>query len=371
MTLRPLVSAIAAAGVLALASTARADGPTVVIRDQEGWDEALASLRDDLHSQGRTLHVGVRLASTDVDCKSYRLELDAAATQAFRVGKCDDASGFTPLVLVDRDALFDKADVPRPRAVAVEAVVTLRGAAVAKGGLRGGSALRCGMAVQPYLDDQAHGRRVMLTPDKYDLRLGESSVTAVPAANGWSLAGSSSATLNVPYQVVDRATGEVVLRQEVTLRCGGASDEPNAFGAAESVEPWLRPLVRKPKVTPPAPASSAEQCRWGRGRKGCKSNPYGFVIGTGVFTGVLVASTATCFTVAAAGQGTPPKLIGLSVGIPSLLGIGLFGALFAMGIETLPAKDPQRSSRSTGPMVSFTPGEGGRGGGYLGWTGTF
>jgi hypothetical protein len=129
--------------------------------------------------------------------------------------------------------------------------------------------------------------------------------------------------------------------------------------------------VRKAKVTPPDPPSSAEQCRWGRGRKGCRSNPYGLAIGTGVFTGVLIASTATCFTVAATGKGTPPKLIGVSLGIPSLLGIGLFGALFAWAIEDLPAKDHQRSSRYAGPTVSFTPGAGGRGGGSLGWTGTF
>jgi hypothetical protein len=76
------------------------------------------------------------------------------------------------------------------------------------------------VAVRPYLDDALHGTRVMLTPARYALRPGSASVSVSPEPGGWSLSTTERATFRIRYEVVDRATGEVVLREDTALSCG-------------------------------------------------------------------------------------------------------------------------------------------------------
>jgi hypothetical protein len=287
----------------------------------------------------------VLLQGAPVPCERYRLELDEAARSAFRAGRCDALTQETPLVLEHRAALFDEGfHVPRPRPVSITAVMSAE--VVAGGSPQGGSAVHCSMAVQPYLDDLLHGTRVLLTPDRYALRPGSSSVTVSPDPTGWSFSTRERATVHIQYEVVDRASGDVVLRQDTTLVCGSAEKEERWPASKARVEvlyngtwyvgevikenedgsfrvytgyswSWTRSFPRSslrrpasvdahgpeerqvqepiaalaepmalPAVSYPAPAPPAGQCKWGKGRRGCNADP---------------AIAATMFTVLAAG----------------------------------------------------------------------
>jgi hypothetical protein len=253
----PLAAAVAS---LLAADPARADGLTVTTRELGTWNDALAQLRADLGSEGRTLHVQVLDHGAAVACDRYRVELDAAGREAFRTGTCDPGSDETELTLADRAALFDRrGHVPLPRTIAVSAI--LRATAVASGGPEGGSLVRCTVAVRPYLDDLLHGTRVLLTPDHFALRPGSAQVSVSPDPGGWTLGTTAQASVRVAYEVVDLATGDVVLRQDTTIACGPVP--PPADPAPRPAPPPAvvpRSRVADPIPALPPPPSGRSQC---------------------------------------------------------------------------------------------------------------
>ncbi len=267
--LSAVLSSFAILAWVLLAAPARAADPVVATRELGSWVDALAALRSDLGSEGRTLHVSVRSGGARVPCEHYRLTLDEATQAAFRVGACDEATDETELSLEHRTGLFDHdSHVPRPRTLSITAAVTYQGTAVAGGGAPGGSALHCAWAVRPYLDDQEHGTRVLLTPEHYLLRSGAAWVAATPEGAGWSLSTTESATFHLEYEVVGKGSGGGVLRQKMTLACGpeGASS-PAAEPAARprpDVEPSRLPVGRGPQLRGRGPSSprSGHESPW-------------------------------------------------------------------------------------------------------------
>ncbi len=241
----PFVAAVASTLVLGLgAPSARAD-PLTLTTQLGAWEDAVAALRANLGSEGSTLRVSVRAGGVRVPCERYLLQLDEAAGSAFRATTCDPATQETWLVLARRAALFDEGhDVPVPRTVSITAI--LRATAVAQGSPQGGSLVRCSVAVRPYLDDALHGTRVMLTPEHYALRPGSASVTVSPDPGGWSLSTTERTTFRIRYEVLEQATGAVVLKEDVTLSCGPDATRP---------APPAEPAPPEPASMEPPPAS--------------------------------------------------------------------------------------------------------------------
>jgi hypothetical protein len=284
-------------GVLSAAAIARADEPALRVRGLGAWNDALDALRRDLGSEGRVLHLQVLSGGERVPCARYRLAPDEATAQAFGMGACDPATSETALVLVHRAALFDaRFHVPAPRTLSL--AVTTTATVVASGGPEGGSAVHCTIGVQPYLDDLLHGTRVLLTPEHYALRAGTASVSVSPAPGGWTLGTTERASVHLAYEVVDLATGAVVLRQETTLACGTEARGGEASRAAP--EP--------PRAEPaPAPAERFVECRWGvdrprRGRPTCADNPVLPTIGLGVVATAFTSLSSYFFYKAAHGN---------------------------------------------------------------------
>jgi hypothetical protein len=190
-----------------------------------GWAETIASLETDLHAEGRLIHVVVfdhsaRLAA----CGRYGLALDPAGARAFAIGACDPATNATELRLVSRTELFaHDGPVPRPLAIALSATEVRVGADMGGAALTGGAALDCSIRVRPFLDDLEHGTVVYLQPDRYDVRPTETTVLVSVEPDGWSLHARASAALIISYEVVERASGAVVLRDRATLGCSDAS----------------------------------------------------------------------------------------------------------------------------------------------------
>ena len=334
--------------VLLVAPSARAAEPTLTTRELGSFPDALAALRGDLGGEGRTLHVSVHAGGSRVACDHYQLDLDPAARAAFRVGACDPATEETSLVLEHRAELFDHdAHVPRPRTLSITAVVTHQGTVVAGGGPQGGSALRCSWALRPYLDDLEHGTRVLLTPEHYALRSGSAWVTATPDGAGWSLSTTEGASFHLEYEVVDRATGAVVLRQALTLRCGPEPTPERAPSPLSS--PRHRALV-----APPVPA-----------RVRLPATPAKPEIYTmaGIFTVVWAALAAPCFVYAAraddAGARVGPAIGGTVMGA---LAVATGAAFFDSVYQVRKASRPLR----LGPTASAS----GRGA-ALGLAGSF
>jgi hypothetical protein len=362
MPRRAVVLALVSLGTLLLAPSARAEEPVLTVRGLGTWDEALVALRADLSAQGRTIHVGVRSGEKTVACDHYRLVLDAAAQEAFRVGPCDRDTDETVLVLDRRPALFDHhAHVPRPRTLSVTALVTYAGTAVARGGPQGGSALRCSWAVRPYLEDQEHGTRVLLTPEHYTLRSGSAWVAATPDAAGWNLTTSEAATFHLEYEVVEKATGEVVVRQKMDLTCGPTPDAaPPAPPPAPPAPPAPLPFRVHRWDSPPAPKPPASHRR---------SGTSGLVIAFGVLHGV-VAGTSTGLLVASAAT-TGNTQNGLQIVGACFLPAAALSAVFLGMAIHFQVKDPQRAKLTSAPLrVHLAPTDGSRGA-VLGLAGSF
>lgn len=181
------------------------------------WASSVAALQTDLGSQGRSIHVVVGRAQRS-PCGSYQLALDDHASRAFDVGACDPSTGATELRLVDRLALFEIGDVvARPRRIGVAAIELRYGRAAGGASLRAETELRCSIAARPYLVDDATGERVLATPDRFELRpVGEGAVIEA-SGDDWTI---RSGAVRIEYELVDRASGEVVLHETVALRCG-------------------------------------------------------------------------------------------------------------------------------------------------------
>lgn len=215
---------------LVFAAPASAQG-TLVVRALEApdWASAVAALQTDLTAQGRIIHViveddrGQRAA-----CGGYQLMLDDFGSRAFDVVGCDRDTSATALRLVDRMALFETGDiVAHPRAIGIAAMQTLQGSALGGASLTAETELRCSIAVRPYLVDLATGARVPATPERFELRpVGEGAVVEAHA-QAWTI---RSGSVRLDYELVDRQSGDVVLRETVALSCG----EPTVTPAADT-----------------------------------------------------------------------------------------------------------------------------------------
>lgn len=198
---------------------AAAEAQQLSVRTLEGreWGAAIAAMQTDRASQGRSIHVVVGGASP-APCGSYQLALDDHGSRAFDVRACDAVTGATELLLVDRLALFELGDVvARPRRIGVRAIEIRRASAVGGASLTAQTELRCSIAARPFLIDYATGERVPATPDRFEMRLVGEGARVEAGGDGWRI---TSGSMRVEYELVDRASGEVVLHETVALSCG-------------------------------------------------------------------------------------------------------------------------------------------------------
>jgi hypothetical protein len=213
-------SIIALSVALAAAAPVSAQGRlTVRTLEQGDWSAAVAALQTDLRSQGHVVHVVVEDESgRRAACGEYQIMLDDAGSRAFDVVACDGASSATALRLDDRMALFEPGDVvAHPRAIGIAAMETRHGSALGGASLRAETELRCSIAVRPYLVDYATGARVPARPDRFELRpIGDGAVVEA-RGEGWTI---RSGSVRLDYELVDRQSGDVVLREAVALSCG-------------------------------------------------------------------------------------------------------------------------------------------------------
>ncbi len=151
-------------------------------------------------------------------CGEYQLMLDDSGSRAFDVLGCDRSTQATALRLVDRMALFERGDVvAHPRAIGIAAVERRHASALGGAHLTAETELRCSLAVRPYLVDLATGGRVRATPDRFELRPVGSGALVEARGEGWTI---RSGSVRLEYEIVDRQSGDVVLRQAVQLACG-------------------------------------------------------------------------------------------------------------------------------------------------------
>lgn len=189
------------------------------------WARAVEAMQTDPGWQGRTVRVVVvDPAGRRARCGRYRLALDAHAERAFERGACDPASGATALRLIHRAALFETdAGFPRPRTIRVRAVETREGVAEGAATPPAGTELRCHLAIRPYVVDLLNGRRVRATPDRFELRPVGDGVSVVAAGEEWR---ARSSAVRIRYELIDRASGEVVLRDQARLECSRGDEDP-------------------------------------------------------------------------------------------------------------------------------------------------
>jgi hypothetical protein len=217
------------------ARTALADARVTTLSGTE-WPDAVAALESDVTSQGRSLALCVRDDRTYAcaPCGTYTLAFDEAGTQAFRVGRCDAATGASTVTLVDRSALFDHGHaVPRPRAITVRAAIVSSIETSGGAASTGGSALGCTARIRPYLRDLEHGTDVYLGPDQYDVRVLHAQVEVNALGNGWMLASETRIDSEVDYDVIERSSGESVMTGHASLEC--ASETRTTIDAGRAV----------------------------------------------------------------------------------------------------------------------------------------
>jgi hypothetical protein len=209
---------------------------------QPGWPEAVAALQHDASAQGS--HLAVRVVDHEgriTPCGYYALAFDDPGARAFTVGACDPATNATDLALTSRTDLFSHDGiVPRPRTVRLMATAVRRGDSAGGAAVTGGASLDCSVSVRPYLDDLEHGTVVYLHRDRFEVRPTDTSITVEAWSDGWSLHGHALASTTIAYDVIDRASGEVVLSAEAILTCSDGPREasPTAPGVP-SREPTM------------------------------------------------------------------------------------------------------------------------------------
>ncbi|HJL19523.1 MAG TPA: hypothetical protein RMH99_27925 [Sandaracinaceae bacterium LLY-WYZ-13_1] len=218
--------------VLAWASPGAAQSRLTVRTLAHGdWGDAVAGLQTDLGSEGRAVRVVVEDARGHrAPCGAYQIMLDSHGSRAFDVEGCDPETMATRLRLVDRAALFDTGDVvARPRPIGIAAVEHRHGSALGGARLAAETELRCSVAVRPYLRDMLTGERVLAAPDRFAMRPVGDGVRIEAEGDAWRVRAGS---MRVSYELVDRRTGDVVLRETVRLSCGngGAPDAETASG---------------------------------------------------------------------------------------------------------------------------------------------
>ena len=183
------------------------------------WDATVRALQNDPESQGRVLSLCVRSTqgAPCTPCDSYALALDDVGARAFRIDACNPADATTRVVLVDRDALFSRnATLTEPRAVTMR--VTLSASATGGAPIAAASDLACSGEVRPVVRDSS-GALVALTPGPYDLYVSRDDVSIEPRMDTWTLWAASATDLRVDYSIVERASGQTVLRAHAVLAC--------------------------------------------------------------------------------------------------------------------------------------------------------
>lgn len=213
-----------ALAMAALGFSARAGAQselTVRTLEHGDWASTVAALQQDARAEGRAIHVVVEHGAERAPCGRYLLVLDAYGQMAFSTGACDPRSQATELRLVDRRALFEIGDiVARPRIIQIVAFQLQQGVAQGRAAAPAGAELRCTVALRPFLLDLLHGTQVRATPDRFEVRaLGDGAEVQV-SGDVWNVRAGS---LRFEYELIDRRTGEVVLREAVALAC---SSEP-------------------------------------------------------------------------------------------------------------------------------------------------
>ena len=235
-------SFVALVALLGLAAPAAAQDSALRIATLErgSWPETVAALEADTDAQGTTLRAvvfdeGGHLAP----CGHYALTFDDAGTRAFALGACDPTTNATNLTLVSRTSLFGHdGPVPRPLAIRMFATEVRLGDSSGGAAMTGGAALDCSVGVRPYLDDLEHGGVVYLSPDRYEVRPRDTSVRVDTAASNWSLHARASASMTIQYDVIERATGTVVLTDQATLTCSDLSTpSPSSATQTAAVAP--------------------------------------------------------------------------------------------------------------------------------------
>jgi hypothetical protein len=231
------IAALAVGLITCLPFVARAQDRELRVATTElgSWPETIAALQRDVRSQGSTVHVIVfDEGSRAATCGRYTLALDPYGAAAFAAGSCDPATNATALVLRSRTELFSHdGPVPRPRAIRLVATQVRFGDSAGGAAVTGGAALECSVAIRPFLDDLEHGGVVYLGPDRYEVHPTQASVIVSVEPAGWSLHARSSAALTIAYDVVDRATHEVVLHDSATLSCSAGPQHAEAATATE------------------------------------------------------------------------------------------------------------------------------------------
>ena len=256
--------------VLLLPRPAHAQQLSVRTLEGREWGAAIAAMQTDRSSQGRSIHVVVG-GSAPSPCGSYQLALDDHGSRAFDVGACDAETGATELRLVDRLALFEPGSVvARPRRIGVAAIEIRSGSAVGGARLTAETELRCSIAARPFLVDYATGERVPATPDHFEMRLVGEGARVEAGGDGWRI---TSGSMRVEYELVERASGEVVLHETVALSCEaprpsavegdvielvpdrvfrgatmtrGRADDRGSCGGEEGPEQWYRMRLDAP-----------------------------------------------------------------------------------------------------------------------------
>lgn len=198
--------------------------------EQGGWPQTVAALEANPSAQGATVHVVVfDDAGHSAPCGHYGLTLDDAGARAFAIGQCDPMTSATALSLVSRTQLFaHDGPVPRPLAIRLFASEVRLGDAAGGAAMTGGAALDCSVGVRPYLDDLEHGGVVYLGPDRYEVRPHDTSIRVEVGASQWSLRARTRTSLTIPYDVIERATGQVVISDQATLTCSDRTSTASA-----------------------------------------------------------------------------------------------------------------------------------------------
>jgi hypothetical protein len=210
--------------VSAIGSTreARADVLQIETLEQGSWSNAVAALQTERSSQGHVVHVVVRDDKAGLlNCGSYTLALDAAASEAFTSDGCDETTHATALRLTKRAALFEHGDVvSKPRTVHVMATRTVTGTAAGGAHASAESAVLCSAEVHPFLRDLENGGRVELTPGRYRLRAEGDDVRVTPLDRGWRLTAPRGNGASIAFEVSDdERGGGALLRDRVSMRC--------------------------------------------------------------------------------------------------------------------------------------------------------
>jgi hypothetical protein len=237
-----------------LSSLAFADGLRVETIEQGSWPAAVADLQRDSRSEGRVVRVVAKDDSGQrLRCGTYGLALEGAGADAFQILGCDPETNSTTVRLAHRTALFDHDDtIARPRAPRITVTRVQSGSAAGGATQGGGSVVSCTADVRPFIDDLESARHVAVTPGRYELRLKRDDVEVRTMHDGWRLVARYGGALLIDYEIYDGKRNEVVIRERVTMMCGGS----NAPAAPDPPPATTTTVIRAPVgIDSPRPES--------------------------------------------------------------------------------------------------------------------